>query len=195
MFDLGQLAALSSSPDNVLVVSDRTLYLLQNLSTTSIEDRHNYATDFSASGYHYLQDDEGEAYDLYSSVYRAAWLELIPVKPYSIVETIVAAGSQELAAGLNTFWLHTVPAGKIHEVNSLGINLFGTMPTAILWQMRDGEQVASPILAGLPLAIGYWHPTLIRLAVSQLFQIGIVVLGATEGDTLYWAIQYSVLGA
>lgn len=193
IFDLGQLEALSPSPDNALIVSDRTLYLIQNLTATIIQNRRYYATDFNASGYHYLQADEGDDYDLYVDVYRAAWLETIPVKTYAILETITVSEDMEMAAGSNILTIHTVPAGELHEVNIVAAQVDGTIPSTVQWALFDGEMVFQPwIDAGLSAAgLSFAHT--VRLPLSQGWSVVVLTLGATEGDVLTGWIQYSVL--
>lgn len=55
--DVDRLSVLSTAPCNVLVVSDRTLYVLQNLAGLDVAFRTRYGYDFSGSRYTPVDED------------------------------------------------------------------------------------------------------------------------------------------
>lgn len=75
-FDLAHLSGLASEPVLPLLLSERTLYLLENLVIADVEARERYATALLPGGYVPLQETDAE-YGLYKSVVESAQLEVL----------------------------------------------------------------------------------------------------------------------
>jgi hypothetical protein len=73
---LDHLATLSDVPELCLTVSERTLYILQNLSTLDAIDAYQYAKSMEEGGYVPVAEEDDE-WALYRSVCNALQLELI----------------------------------------------------------------------------------------------------------------------
>lgn len=66
--DLGHIASLSAVPEIVLFVSERTLYVLQNLVDAEASWRTRYAVDVSSSGYVPVEEGDPEWSDYIDTV-------------------------------------------------------------------------------------------------------------------------------
>jgi hypothetical protein len=73
---LDHLATLSDDPELCLRVSERTLYILQNLSTLDAIDAYQYAKSLVEGGYVPVAEEDDE-WALYRSVCNALQIELI----------------------------------------------------------------------------------------------------------------------
>ena len=81
-FDLEYLHDLESIQDRVILVSERTLYLLFNLVNLEVPQQYRYAVEYVYNGY--IPVEEGDAlFALYKSVVEQAQLEV-----YDVTETI-----------------------------------------------------------------------------------------------------------
>lgn len=75
VFDLAHLDGLSDAPDLVLLVSERTVYLLLNLIIADVAQAKRYAVDFTPQHYVPLVESDPE-HELFKSVVAAAHLEV-----------------------------------------------------------------------------------------------------------------------
>lgn len=75
--DLAALATLNENPCRLLCVSDRTLYVLQNLAALDVTFPVRYATDLLEGGYVPVKEEDGPLWDLFRSVVNGVQLEVL----------------------------------------------------------------------------------------------------------------------
>ena len=123
IFDLEPLEDLSSVPNHFLLVSERTLYLLQNAVIADLSDPMRYAVAFYPESYRPVTEYDPE-YSTFEAVKSQAALDLteLPMQgnPYGISYAELS-GHQLInqAAGDYDLNIDPVPSGELWEVQAL----------------------------------------------------------------------------
>jgi len=115
VFDLEHLLALSDAPSLPLVVSERTLYLLENLSLTDITDASRFSsTPVEDNLYMAVDEEDVDEYALFLDVMHQAQLE--------ILETMATDFSfglmQDIPVSHNIIWARYAVIGNWVFVNA-----------------------------------------------------------------------------
>lgn len=134
-FDLEHLAGLSDAPSLLLVVSERTLYLLENLSALDVGDHRRYAVEYAAQEYQPVAESDPE-FNLYKDVRDLAQLEILEVGAmgdfYGIADTDrLLASYQFPSAGFHTLTIGAVPAGEKWQVEQIMARNLNSVCTSI----------------------------------------------------------------
>jgi len=195
--DLGHLEDLSDAPDLLLLVSERTLYVLQNLAISEIANSGRYATELLTQGYVPVREEDPE-YALFKSVRDAAQLEILEVPMagpiYGIQSTeVVNWGSTALTPGNFTGVLATVPAGEVWQLQAITLFCSPTAPSFCLIEIVQGSEEI--VIAGWP-SPGAGN-TIIWLANQFFCQAGDIIrvwwFGVQAGDNLVSNLSYALL--
>lgn len=112
--DLAKLLSLDDTPGKVLLVSDRTLYLLANLAMDEVRQYSAYAISYGdADLYFAVEYEDSEATDV-DEIANNFGLEVIPVdniRPiYSLAGALTSASSTVADATITTLPLSTLDA-------------------------------------------------------------------------------------
>lgn len=122
LFDLAHLNGLSDALSLVLIVSERTLYLLQNLVTLDTADHVRYAIERYGEGeYLPVVETNIPEWALFSDVADRAAQEIIEVgsMPISFISDASSESHSQTANAANmTKLFSTVPAGEVWEIEA-----------------------------------------------------------------------------
>ena len=118
--DVDHLASLSDSPVNVLIVSDRSLYLMQNFGLTEVQNYHVYAKEFLPGGLFSSVGDEDIEAEEVDEIARNYNLEVQPVS--NIREVLPMTG---VRTGSN----QTIPTSTQTDVQ---LTTFDQLPTELV---------------------------------------------------------------
>lgn len=124
-FSLAHLADLSDERDLILLLSERSLYLIENLAALDITDASRYATAYSKSGYEPVRENDAE-YPLYVDVRDAAHLELLEAYMdgpfYGVKGSAILKGTYVVLDNGDK-WLYFVPVpdGEIYQVEAISV--------------------------------------------------------------------------
>lgn len=150
-WDVVTLLAYGEERNNVLLVSDRTLYLLNNLSLVDVHNLNRYYLEKYANGYAAFVDEfDSEAVDI-ADVANNVGLELFPVTDIRPVGSLTAArtsGSQTIPNATHTdvsYTTFTTPPDDI-------LAFAGSGPVEIL---RAGPVVITGSVVWAGNATGY----------------------------------------
>lgn len=135
-FDLAYLDTLSGELGHILLVSERTQYLLNNLVVADIADPERYSLGWYYNSYVPLREP-GDEWDLFGDVVESARRELIPtmydgdlkqdmerlIQRVGPVAPVTAGVTQTLSAGTNIVDVLTVGSGRIYEFTQTTIRM------------------------------------------------------------------------
>ena len=103
--DVDHLASLSDSPVNVLIVSDRSLYLMQNFGLTEVQNYDVYAKEFRPGGIFVSVSDEDPETEEIDDIARNYNLEVQPVsdiRPVLSMTGVRTGSNQTIATSTQT---------------------------------------------------------------------------------------------
>lgn len=120
--DLAHLDELSGEPSLILYVSERTSYLLSNLSAAEIANPSAYATEYAPEWYRPVMEED-EEWELFLAVVERAQDELVEVdmQRFYGVDYADLSGHQLLSQDAGDYYLEIdpVPEGQVWQVEAL----------------------------------------------------------------------------
>jgi len=206
LHDMQELAGLSDVPDQLLLVSDRTLSLLQDFARVDVAFYARYAWQFAADAYVEVVEGSAEAV-LVDAYISALQLELVPVPggggvgvfigdveyleqlPLGYSGVVRAYVNHTMAgAGDYTLAIGTVPADTIWVVENLSSYFSGTSTGVSLYPSVVSGGNNMPLMQALAPSNNYWFgwPNQITLAAGE--QLVLKGTGLHANDVLYAAL-------
>lgn len=183
---LDHVGGLSPQPTNVVLLSDRSLHILQNFSITDIQQSERYALGFAKEYYWAVTPFDNSDWQLYQSLYRELQRELVPVNLYGYQEVRNKRATHTLPSGTTNKEL--VPAeaeGEMIEVQAVGILIAGTPPTRIeLFHQRNSNFGCLATFPS-PAADTQWNAWSGKVVCDEESSIFVNLYGCTNGTTLY----------
>jgi len=194
LWDLEHLASLSTAPGLLLIVSERTLYVLHNLAALDIHNHYRYALQPPENGiYSPLTDEESAEWALYREVAEDAQTQIVEVGRMPIYGIEQAFGSIDTypvpGAGSYDRSFGPVPAGEMWEIQALDAVCVGSNPSVINfrfiseWTTLTIQTAASPGNGINVLWAG-------RIVVSAGHLVTFNYQGVGAGSTLYSRIWF-----
>lgn len=195
-FDLGHLAGLSDAPSLLLVVSERTLYLLENLSALDVGDMWRYAVDYAEQQYQPLTESDSE-FNLYEDVRDLAQLEILEVGTltdiYGIVDTTREWGAYQFPSAGNAFVvIGTVPEGEKWQVEAVSVRNINSVCTLIALYVKKGTARVDLAAWDNP-AMGRYHSWVGRVSLAEGDQIEALFFGCAANDNVDGVMWAAVL--
>lgn len=194
VFDLGHMARLSYDPGLVLIISERTSYLLHNLAIADILDSNRYAIYPPVDGWYQpvVPEDENE-YAIYEFIARQAELEFVEVGTVPI-ETLLYVSDETLTKVVtDTAYTHVmsfVPDGEVWEVESVFANV-SVATTGQFGVYSSGDQNQWIVrVASLPLGVSTWQ---IRQSLAPGSRLVFIFWGLTIGQTVGGGYNFRAL--
>lgn len=193
--DLAHLENISDELSLVLLVSERTLYVLQNLAIAEVANPARYAIEFFNQGYVPVQ--EGDAlFTLFKSVRDEAQLEILEVGMlgdfYGIQDAFYAEASDTSAGGTVTLNIGPIAEGEKWQVEviqllnedsssySQNVSAVSTVGVARVAQWGTTEANTRNLWNG-------------RLTLAGGDRVRAVFTGTTAGDNVSLAIWAVIL--
>jgi len=195
VFDLEHLLALSDAPGLPLLVSERTLYLLENLAITDITDASRFSLGPVEDNFYMTVDEEDEEeYALFLDVLHQAQLEILEVEQmfygyeeaFGDFETLITGGS-----GNTSLEGSVVPEGELWECQ-LAAGVASAVCAAVLVYISDGETIFY-LAEGIPNIAGqhvYWSG---KVALSPGQRMGCLFAAHPDATTLNAHFWYAKL--
>lgn len=122
VFDLGHMARLSYDPGLVLVVSERTSYILHNLAIADIGDSNRYAIYPPVDGwYQPVKPSDGPEYAIFEQIVRDFERDIIEVGtvPLQFISSVASESFSGTADAANIYKYGAyVPDGEAWEVEA-----------------------------------------------------------------------------
>jgi len=129
VFDLAHLAGLSTAPDLLLIVSERSSYVLHNLAALDVQDDWRYALQPPENDrYSPVTDMASPEWALYREVAEDAQTQIIEVGRMPIYGIIDAIGTVDT---------YPVPGAGAYERS------FGPVPDDEMWELQLAEAIVS----------------------------------------------------
>jgi len=197
IWDLEHLADLSTAPNLLLIVSERTSYVLHNLAGKDVHDHWRYALAPPAADiYRPVQDDDSPEWELFLEVAEDVQAQLVEVGRMPVYGIQDAIGTQDV---------YPVPGAGNYTRS------FGPVPDDEMWELQQTDAVISPgtatvlalqvvsAIAGItffyasPVAGDtneMWHG---RLVLSPGQMVSFAYGGVSAGATLYSRIWFAHL--
>jgi len=197
VWDLEHLATLSDAPSLVLVVSERTSYILHNLAEADICDPMRYALSHPVSQlYLPVCDMDGDPWELYLDAEHQAGLEILEVGHMPLYGLTEAVGTVDTypvpGAGSYNRGFGPVPAGEMWEIQAMEASCVGSNPAMVQLMLQTAitvmaiKQVSSPGAGVLVL----WDGRLV-VGPGNIILYNYQSVGA--GSTLYSRIWFCKL--
>jgi len=201
--DLGRLDTLSSDPDRVLILSERSIYVLQNLVADGPLNAQNFAVEVLDSHYLLAQEEDPE-WMLRQSVIdeiQAEVLEMttVPELLQSILDELVAGAlvrigsplpveyhDQNLnaAAGFNVIVGEYVPSGEGWTIESVGaVNTTTAVSIGLVAQYGG---VDHHLIADEAVTASEWAVWTGRINLPTGARLVAYFSGCSAGDDLYF---------
>jgi len=195
-FDLEHLLALSDVPGLPLLVSERTLYLLENLAITDITDASRFSLGPVEAGFYMAVDDEDVAeYAFFLDVMHQAQLEILEVEQmfYGIESTGYLQDLYDVpGAGNYVRDLLEVPEGELWEIQLLGGAIFSGTATQVVFSLYvDAQATWINYVASPPSNVVI--PWAGRIVLSGGQAIKISYTGVSAGSALLSTAYYAKL--
>lgn len=179
-YDLDHLETLSDDPDLILLVSERTLYLLQNEAVCEIADHNRYSVATLETG-DYVPVHEGDSqWPLAQSTIENAQLELMDrtnemidwlenitnrVAPIKSTPQIITTAFSAPGSALCTFG--PVDSDEIWKVNTVATAITGGVANWFTGAHVNAAESVSVVFhyVGNPVT-GAWYPLLPQLTLT-----------------------------
>lgn len=187
---LDHVGGLSPQPTNVVLLSDRSLHILQNFAITDIAQPDRYALGFANEYYWAVTPFDNADWLLYLELVETLHRELIPMTPYSYLEVRSKRASHTLSAGNNYKTLTPAESeGELIEVQAVGVMVSAGAPTRIELFHARGPGVGCLQVIATPPAAGQWSGWSGKVVCDDDSTISVNVYGAAAGSTLYIDMQ------
>lgn len=201
IFDLAHLAALSDDPVNTLVVSDRTLYCLQNLAAV-IEDKDAWflVEQFANGRYRSVESWDPE-YSLFQSVVEGIELEVLTVpeivdllqsidarlaafgQPYGQFASIYTSASVTSPGSIATLTASFPTDPERGEVQAIYVWNSNRAISSVRLYVDNGIGIWTLVDEAIPVAGSTDYAWSGRVSVGQSAVVVGQIFGAQAGDT------------
>lgn len=193
VFDLAHLATLSGEPGHCLVVSSKTLYILQNLVVSDVPGLSRYAIAMLDGGYYVPCQPWSDEYGTVLEIIEGVETEVYPVAVYGYTDVLSQLDSFSMGFTGTKTVDYTVPAGEVWEFQNLSAKDVETAVTVGVHVVLSGGGQAAVLKDYEPVAAGvlsYWEG---KIVLKRLQKMRFRIVGCQIYDTVECRIHVAKL--
>lgn len=193
IFDLAHLATLSGVPSRCLFVSDKTLYVLQNLVVADVISLSRYARVVLDGGYYIPCDPWSDEYPAVLEIIEGVETEVYPMACYAYTGVYAEWKSLVRTEDGTEIYQFTVPENELWEVQSAAAKNNTHLVVTQIAILQVGGAPGSQLFYKVGTVTGAWEVWTGKAVLSAGMILQIALVGNATGDTTFAAIHVAKL--